>query len=397
MKPSRRALRPGSPGFTLLLGALAALVPLSIDMGLPALPAIAEGLGTSTWSAGLTLSLFMLGYAVSQAVLGPLSDRLGRRPVLLGGLALYALCGLGAALAPGIEALLAWRVLEGAGAACGPVLAFAVVRDSFEGRLGRAKLSHITMVLAVAPIVAPTLGALVLSAGGWRWIYATLGLSGVLLLAAVALGLPETRPPGRRHGLLAAYLRVLRAKRTMAYVVVNAFTFGGLFAFVAGSPLVLIGSLGVSIRAFGVLFAVAACGLILGSWVNGFLAMRGVRPSVPLWGGLLLAFAAAAIPLALQVLVGLGPAALVGFMLAATTCRGLINPNAVHGAMERLPELAGAVAAVLGCLQTLAAAASAAAVAWLHPLVGAPAMTAVMTACTAGAILSMLATAGWRS
>ena len=392
----RSCLPPSSVAFTVLLGALAALPPLSIDMGLPALPAIAEGLGTSSWEAGLTLSLFLIGYGLSQGVVGPLSDRFGRRPVLLAGLVLYTLSGLGAAVAASVDALLAWRVLQGVGAACGPVLAFAVVRDCFDGSIMRARLSYVTMVLSVAPIVAPTLGGLMLGAGGWRGIYAVLGCSGLVLGLVVLLGLQETHRPQHRITFLASILRVLGDRRCMSYALVNALTFAGLFAFIGGSPLVLIGSMGVSIRAFGVLFAVAACGLIVGSWVNGFLATRGVRPTVPLWAGLLVAFAAAAIPSVLQETAGLGPVALICFMLASTTCRGLVNPNAVHGAMEHLPDMAGAVSAVLGCTQTLSAAVGGAAVALLHPRFGALAMTGVMTATTAAAILAMLATARWR-
>jgi DHA1 family bicyclomycin/chloramphenicol resistance-like MFS transporter len=390
-------VRPGSPAFTLMLGALGALPPLSIDMGLPALPAIARGLGTSNGSAGLTLSLFLVGYALSQAMVGPLSDRFGRRPVLLCGLSLYAACGLGATLAPSIGALLGWRVLQGAGAACGPVMAFAVVRDTFEGSAGRAKLSYVTMVLSVAPIVAPTLGGFILGWSGWRAIYAVLSATGLVLVVAVALGLRETRGPAHRVPIAAGFRRVLTDKRCMAYAAVNALTFAGLFAFIGGSPLVLIGSMGVSIGGFGALFATAACGLIVGSWVNGRLATRGVPPTVPLWGGLLVALAAAVIPLGLQLAEGLGPVGLIVFMLASTTCRGLVNPNAVHGAMEGLPELAGAVSAMLGCLQTLAAAAAGAAVALLHPWMGPTAMTAVMTVATSAALLAMLATRGWRA
>jgi DHA1 family bicyclomycin/chloramphenicol resistance-like MFS transporter len=293
--------------------------------------------------------------------------------------------------------LLLARLVQGMGAGCGPVLAFAIVRDSFEGAAARVKLSAVTMTLSVAPIVAPTLGGFMLQAGGWRGIYLVLGATGLALAVAVALGLRETRPGGRTHGhILSSYARVLRERRSMSYVAVNALTFAGLFAFIGGSPLVLIGSMGVSVATFGALFATAACGLILGAWVNGRLAARGVPPHRPLWLGLWLALGAAVVPSVLHLAGWLTPGTLIVFMVAATTCRGLVNPNAVHGAMERLPEIAGAVSAVLGCAQTIAAAASGAVVALLHPVLGPLAMTGTMTVATAGAIATMLLTARWR-
>ncbi len=189
------ALRPTSVAFTFLIGALAALPPLSIDLGLPALTLLQQGLGASAAEAALTLSLFLAGFGVSQLFMGPLSDRYGRRPVMLGGLSLYALGGLGCALAPTVHALLAFRLLEGVGAAGGTTLAMAVVRDLFEGQAGRVKMSQVSMVITIAPIIAPTLGGLLLAFGEWRFIYAVLAAAGVMLVLAVAFGLRETRPP----------------------------------------------------------------------------------------------------------------------------------------------------------------------------------------------------------
>ena len=166
------ALRPQSLAFTFLIGALAALPPLSIDLGLPALNLLESSLGASHTQAALTLSLFLVGFGLSQLVMGPLSDRHGRRPVMLAGMTLYALAGLGCALSTSIEALLAFRLLAGIGAAGGTTLAMAVVRDSFEGQAGRIKMSQVSMVITIAPIIAPTLGGLLLF-HDWRVIYAT--------------------------------------------------------------------------------------------------------------------------------------------------------------------------------------------------------------------------------
>jgi DHA1 family bicyclomycin/chloramphenicol resistance-like MFS transporter len=209
------ALRTHSVAFTLLIGALAALPPLSIDLGLPALTLLQASLGATPTGAALTLSLFLAGFGASQLVMGPLSDRYGRRPVMLTGMVLYAASGLGCALAPSIEVLLALRLLEGVGAAGGTTLAMAMVRDCFEGQAGRIKMSQVTMVITIAPIIAPTLGGLLLLAfDSWRVIYATLALCGTALALAVWQGLAESRPPlpGARLNLIGRYAAVFRQR-----------------------------------------------------------------------------------------------------------------------------------------------------------------------------------------
>jgi DHA1 family bicyclomycin/chloramphenicol resistance-like MFS transporter len=229
----------------------------------------------------------------------------------------------------------------------------------------------------------------VLGAGGWRAIYATLGATGAALAAVVACGLPETHRPQRGHALVGGFLRVFRDRHCMGYALVNTLTFAGMFAFIANSSLVFIGDFGISVAVFGGLFAFASLGLVLGSWTNGWLAHQGVAAHVPLWGGLLAAFAAGAVPLALQLSVGVGPYGLIVFMVFATSSRGLVNPNAMAGAMEGLPEVAGAVSATLGCLQSLGMALSSMLVALLHPALGPAAMTGVMSACTLAALGAM--------
>lgn len=189
------ALRPTSLAFTLLLGALGTLPPLSVDMNLPALPLVQLALGTTPGGAALTVSLFLVGFASAQLVLGPLSDRFGRRPVLLGGLLIYTCGGAVCAFAPSISALLVARLLQGVGAAGGTVMAFAVTRDLFSGADLRKRLSYITMVFSVAPLIAPSLGAIMLHLSGWRSIFAVLTGAGVLLVAAAGFGLHETHPP----------------------------------------------------------------------------------------------------------------------------------------------------------------------------------------------------------
>lgn len=371
------ALRPTSLAFTFLIGALAALPPLSIDLGLPALGLLQDALDTTHAEAAATLSLFLAGFGVSQLFMGPLSDRYGRRPVMLAGLTLYALAGLGCALAPNIEVLLGMRLLEGIGAAGGTTLALAVVRDSFDGQAGRVKMSQVSMVITIAPIIAPTLGGLLLVFGEWRLIYAVLSVAGALLVLAVTLGLAESRPPapGARLEMAKRYLAVFRFRRTMGYVLVNTLGSGGLFAFISASPLVLMDTMGVSTGMFGVLFAVTSGGILVGSTINSRLAQAGVRPTVPLGIGLAV-MPLAALGATLFLWAGVVRVeTFVPFIVLAGICRGVSTPNATHAALEPVPHHAGVTSALMGCGQMLCMALSSVIVGSLYPELGPLAVT----------------------
>ena len=366
------ALRSQSLAFTFLIGALAALPPLSIDLGLPALTLVQSSLGATPAQVALTLSLFLAGFGVAQLVMGPLSDRYGRRPVILAGMTLYALAGLGCAMAPSIEWLLGFRLLEGIGAAGGTTLAMAVVRDSFDGQAGRIKMSQVSMVITIAPIIAPTLGGLLLLFGEWRLIYATLSLAGALLVLAVFFGLAESRPalPGARLDLRGRYGAVFRHRRTMGYVLVNTLVSGGLFAFISGSPLVLMGTMEVSTLAFGLLFAVTSSGILLGSMINNIMARRGVPAWLPLAVGLSVA-PLAALGAVLFLLAGVERLdTFIPFVVLIGVCRGLSTPSITHAALEPVPHHAGVTAALMGCGQMLCMALSGVLVALLYPTWG---------------------------
>ncbi len=382
-------VRPESIGFTVLLGALAALPPLSIDMGLPAFPALERHFGASALGAGLTLSVFMAGFSVSQLVLGPLSDRIGRRPVLLGGLALYGLAGLLCTAAPTIAVLIACRVVQGACAASGTVMAFAMVRDLLTGAAARTKLSYVTMVLSVAPVIAPTLGGWLLLLGGWRGIYGFLGGGGLLLLAVVAACVTETRPlPVRRVGVLNNFRLMLGHRTAMAYAVVNALSFGSIFAYVSGSSLLLMSAFHLSAQVYGLLFAITAGGIMVGTWVNGHLSVSGVPPRRPLALALVLALASA---VALMLVIVVGPftlATLVPLLVVHMFCRGISAPSAAYATLEPMGAIAGLASAVLGFMQMATGALSSAAVAVLFPVFGPMAMTLIMMLCAGGALVA---------
>jgi DHA1 family bicyclomycin/chloramphenicol resistance-like MFS transporter len=382
-------LRPQSIGFTVLLGALAALPPLSIDMGLPAFPALERELGTSAAGAGLTLSVFMAGFSFAQLLLGPLSDRHGRRPVLLAGLLLYAASGALCAASPSIGALIGLRLIQGACAASGTVMAFAITRDLFEGAAARQRFSYVAMVLSVAPVIAPTLGSAALLIGGWRAIYAFLGLTGAALLVAVASALPETRrrvPDEFR--VLTGFARMLGHRRAFGYALTNAMGFGALFAYISGSPLVLMGTLGLSAPTYALLFAIISGGIMAGAGINGRVARSAAASHVALAVALVAGLLSALVLLAVTAEGIASLATLLPPLLVHSFCRGIASPNATHGALEPMGEIAGLASAVVGFLQMATAAVSSALVALLFPALGPTAMSLVMASFSIAAVLA---------
>ena len=374
-----------------MLGCLGALPPLATDMGLPALDAISAGMGVTQSAAALTLSVFMAGFALGPIAYGPLSDRVGRRPVVLAGTAAFAVGGVICALAPSLPLLLLARLLQGTGAGAGMVLAFAIVRDVFVGDAARAQLSWVSVVMNVAPMVSPTLGA-VLLAGGWRLIYATMAIAGGLLYLLLLFGLGETvqvQPPGLRSSVLPDYRRILTNRTCLGYALVNACSFGNLFAYITGAPLVLMGTRGLSASAFALLFGLAAIGLMAGGAVSGQAARHHIPERMPLLSGLALSLIASA---ALLLADSAAPLpVVVGLLVANAFCRGLIGPNVTHGVLRPLPKLAGSASAVMGCLQMLFGALAGSLVALLGTQHPAAAMGAVMTLCGAGAAIAYLA------
>ena len=366
----------------LLLSALSALPPLSIDMGLPALTQTSLRLQTSPAMAGMTLSLFMLGFAASPLVYGMLSDRYGRKPLLLIGLGLFAIGGVLCTVAPSIGWLLAARMVQGAGAGVGPTIAMAASRDLLEGVVLRRRLANLAMLRNVAPIVAPSIGALLLALGGWRAISAMLALAGIVLFAIMRFRFVESLSPGkRRDGALlpelwrsARYL--MAARRALAFAAVQGLAGGSLFAYVAGSPLILIGVYKVSAALYAGLFATTAFGIVLGAFLAGRLAHR-VASATILWlgGGL-----TAAAPQLTVILVGqhAGLTAVMACFAVATFGFGLVAPTASHAALEPVAAIAGTAAALMNTFQMICMSASSLLVACLFPDLGGIAVPGVM-------------------
>lgn len=350
--------KPNSLGFTIILGVLAAMLPLSIDMGLPALPAISSSLNASPAAVGLTLSLFMAGYATSQLAFGPLSDCYGRKPVLLAGCGLFVFASVACAIAPSINALLACRFFQGVGAGVGMTLMLAMVRDLFEGATARTQLSYINIVINIAPIIAPTIGGVVLKIANWRAIYGVLAIVGLVLILAIALGLEESIKSRdinalKTHRLLGNYLHILSNRVFFGYALVDALSFGCMFAYVAGSSLVIVKVLGLSTTTYGLLFASTAIGLLAGSFLSGILNSRGMSSTGLLSFGLVLG-ATTAIALVFVSVTGAAQLlTLLPLLIINTFCYGLIAPNAIHHALQSVEGMAGSAGAVIGFMEML--------------------------------------------
>lgn len=362
---STRRLPATSPWFTLLLAGLATLSAFATDMSLPVLADTASTFGVPVGRAALTLSTFMIGFAVAPLVSGPISDHLGRRPVLLAGTALYAVGGIFATWSASLAALLVWRLLMGAGAGTGFVIVVAMVRDLFSGAEARVRQSYVNLAAGVAPVIAPTVGVGVAALGGWRAIYGVLAAGAATLAVAAWFALDESLTTERQdHSsyaehfarVTAGYARVLREPVSIGFIIMVALNFGALFAYVSGSSLVLIGVLGVSKRAYGLLFACTSLGLMGGALTNARLSRRGVPHHTLIWWGmaaivgtsllmLLLSFAGAARVSAIV------PLAVLGFI-----GHGMVRPNVVQGALEPVPEVAGVASALMSAGQMVTGA-----------------------------------------
>ncbi|RYG45292.1 Bcr/CflA family efflux MFS transporter [bacterium] len=347
-------------GLPFLLAALTALTALSIDMSLPAMPRLKEIFGSTEGMIQLTLSLFMLGYSVGQLVCGPLSDRVGRRPVLLGGLAVFALAGFGCAIAPSLPVLIALRLVQGMGASVGAILGRAIVRDKFEGREASGVMSQITQVMILAPLVAPTLGGYLLQAFGWHSIFLFLGIAGLAVASLSFAKLPETiRQRRTESGYVGQVFRgfgqALAHRSTRRHVLTTMFASAGMFSYISGSPFVIIGVFKVPEGQFGMVFSLTAAALMVGATLNRRL-LSIWEPTRLLRFGVSIVAAAASLLILCTAFQWGGIYGVMGPMMVYLFGLGMVMPNASAAAMEPHPHMAGLVSSLMGGLQTLAGA-----------------------------------------
>lgn len=339
----------------LLLGSLIALGPLSIDMYLPALPELQRDLSASPSSVQLTLTGVLVGLGLGQLLIGPLADIYGRRRPLLVGIAISVVSSLLCAVAPSILVLDALRLVQGVGAAAASVVAMAVVRDLFTGRAAASVISRLIMVMALAPVLAPSLGSAVLEVGSWRTVFLVLAGLGALLGLVAAIGLEETLPAERRAapGLrrtLGTYGVLLRDPSLVGFMLVASLTMAAVFAYVSGASFVLQDGFGLDERTFSLLFGVGAVGLLVSSQVNVVL-LRRFGPGTILSAALTVAAGAGGVML---FNASTGTGGLLGIMVpiwVVLSMVALCGPNATALALADHGEHAGAAAALLGAAQ----------------------------------------------
>jgi DHA1 family bicyclomycin/chloramphenicol resistance-like MFS transporter len=361
-------LRPGTFALTTLLAALSAIGPLTTDMYLPSLPDIARQLDASTAQVQLTISAYLIGFAVGQIFYGPISDRHGRKPVLVAAITLYCVASLACALSTSIEMLIVARTFQALGGSGGIVLTRAVVRDIYSGARAGRELSLIGSVMALAPVLAPIAGGLVQTGFGWRAIFLTLVIVGLLGGVIVLLLLPETlnaraAEPVSMRSMFRSYRVVARNPSYLAYLGIASASYAGLFAWISGAAFVLQNLYGLTPLDFGVAFALGSIGYMIGSALAarmvvkvGLDGMLGIGGCVCAAGGL-----------GMVVAVAFGLTSFLSLVLPVAVYLaglGMVLPQGIAGAMTPFRERAGAASSLFGFVQQCAAALCGAAVGW---------------------------------
>ncbi len=350
---------PGRLAMTLLLGLLVSFAPMTIDLYLPAFPIMARDLATDAESIQLTLSVYMVGFALSQTIFGPISDRFGRKPTIMIGTSIYLVASVACALATTVEQLIVFRLFQSIGAAAAPVVARAVVRDMFTREEAARMYSVVTTVVAIAPVVAPVLGGFIVVWLGWRanfWVLTGFGASAMLLVIVM---LPETNrnpdPNATRIGqMLRNFATMLSNRAYLGYVLTVMGNFSGLFAYLLGASFVLVDQLGMSPTSFGLSFGAASVGFMSGAFLGSrivryagvermclagtsFTAAGGALVFVLIWSNVISIW---------SIIV---PTIVYFFGM------GMSQPNIQAGAISPYPQMAGAAASLLGLAQYVSA------------------------------------------
>ena len=341
-------------GLILLLGALTAIGPFTIDLYLAAFPQITSDMGTSPAAVQLTITATLAGLALGQLLIGSISDAMGRRTPLLAGLGLYVIASIGIVFVTSVEALTALRFIQGLGAAAGMVLSMAIVRDRFEGiQVGKA-LARLMLVVGVAPSIAPLIGAQFLRLGSWRYMFVALALFGVLLLVLAFFLLKESLPVQLRRsgGVMSAarsYGSLLRDPIFMGLALLSGFSMAALFTYVSSATFVFQEGFGLSAQQFAVIFASGAVAITAGTQINGAMIGR-VAPEQILRGGVLTALAITG-SMVVVTMLGLGLWPLIVLLVSNMLVTGVLLPAVPMIALEANAHRAGSAAALLGAFQ----------------------------------------------
>ena len=377
-------MRPESVAMTVLLGALSAAAPFTMDVYLASMPSMTHALSTTPAQVQLTLSFYMYGWGFAQLFAGPLSDRLGRRPALLGGLAALIVASVACALSRNVHMLIGARLLQGVSMGTIAVVPRAVVRDLYSGDKAAHMLSLMGVVLGIAPIAAPLVGSQVHLWLGWQANFVLVALYGSTLWWCVRRWLPETL---RRRDALATqpraivanFRRLLRSRAFTGYLGVAAFGFSGLFAFLAGSAFVFVTVMGAGERGFGFLFGTVMLGNITGS-VIGSRIVRRVGIDRMVRGGTVLMLVAGLALGALALVDARHPAAVVVPMFVYMVAFMMTMPPATAGALTPFPAIAGSASSLLSFCQFIVASTAALIVGWSFDGTSRPMMLTIAVA-----------------
>ena len=347
------------PSFAILV-AISAIGPLALNIFIPSMPGLQAEFAISYGEAQLTLTLFLIGMALCQLIYGPISDRIGRRPMLLGGLAVFVVASVLAAFAPTIEVLIGARLLQALGGAAGIVLARAMVRDVFERDKAASVIAYITMAFVVAPMVAPVLGGFIDHYAGWRTDFWLLGALGAAVLLASWFRLPEThvtRGAGNAVGLAEAAIRLFAIGRFRSYTVTLSFTSAVFFAFLGGAPHIMVDVLKRTPMEYGIWFVIVSLGYMTGNFLSGRFTQRIGIDRMVLYG-CAITLLGGVLCLGSAISGLLSPATLFVPMAFAAFGNGLTIPNGTAGAISVDPRLTGSAAGWSGFAQMACGAAA---------------------------------------
>jgi MFS transporter, DHA1 family, multidrug resistance protein len=374
----------------LILGLLTAIGPLSIDMYLPSFTEIAADLGTQVSRVMLSLSSFFIGISVGQFLYGPLLERYGRKRPIYFGIVLYFFASLGCAFTGSVDMLIVWRLLQALGGCAGMVAARAMVRDLFHPAENARVFSTLMLVVAVSPIIAPTLGGYITAHLGWRFVFGALMLISLLILAGVYFVLPESRKPDKTFSLrpgniIGTFAGIAIDPRFFTFALAGAFTSSALYAYISGSPAVFMEQYGVNERQYGWIFALIAAGLIAATQLNSrilykYQSEQIVRIAVFCQAGIGIILAS------LSYWGGPNLFLIIFLILAFLFCQGFIFPNTSALSLASFAEKAGSASALLGGIQMGLGAGTSAMVSLLQNGTAFP-MAGVMLICSLAALV----------
>lgn len=344
-----------SLGIILLIAFLAAVGPFAIDTYLPSIPAIAKDFDVTSAVVGYSVGSFFLGLALGQLVAGPLSDRYGRKPILFIGFFLFLLATIACALAPTIEFLIIARALQGAAASASPAAGRAIVRDLWAGNEAARAMAYVSMVMNIAPLLAPSIGGVILMYSDWRTIFWALVIFALMSLFFITVLLPETNGPDKRADIpLADYFRaygtVLRNPSTWGYLLSGGFSTATMFAYIAGSPVVYIEVFGVDPKYFGLLFGLNVVGLFICNWLNSIYVMRYGYHALLFMGAIMTTVGASVLLTTSYLQINSILTVAIALFLTIAPI-SFVSSNCNVGVLNLFPQNAGAVNAVFGLAQ----------------------------------------------